>query len=221
MTASLAGRHALVTGGGRGIGAAIATALGTAGAKVTLLGRKQAQLQDTASTLPTARAICCDVTDEAAVGAAFAEARQTFGPVTILVNNAGAAESAPLARTSLELFRRMLDVNLIGTFLCSRAALPDMLDSGLRPVRQRRERGRPQGGRLCFGLLRRQARGHRPDPRARPGDGAQGHHGQRGLPELHRYRHGAKCHRHHRREDRAQRRAGRGGAGPQESASAG
>jgi NAD(P)-dependent dehydrogenase (short-subunit alcohol dehydrogenase family) len=130
MTTSLAGRHALVTGGGRGIGAAIATVLGTAGAKVTLLGRNQARLQDTAATLPMARAIRCDVTDEAAVGAAFAEARQTFGPVTILVNNAGAAESAPLARTSLELFRRMLEVNLVGTFLCSRAALPDMLETG-------------------------------------------------------------------------------------------
>jgi NAD(P)-dependent dehydrogenase (short-subunit alcohol dehydrogenase family) len=130
MTTSLAGRHALVTGGGRGIGAAIATVLGTAGAKVTLLGRNQARLQDTAATLPMARAIRCDVTDEAAVGAAFAEARQTFGPVTILVNNAGAAESAPLARTSLDLFRRMLEVNLVGTFLCSRAALPDMLETG-------------------------------------------------------------------------------------------
>jgi NAD(P)-dependent dehydrogenase (short-subunit alcohol dehydrogenase family) len=130
MTTSLAGRHALVTGGGRGIGAAIATVLRTAGAKVTLLGRNQARLQDTAATLPMARAIRCDVTDEAAVGAAFAEARQTFGPVTILVNNAGAAESAPLARTSLELFRRMLEVNLVGTFLCSRAALPDMLETG-------------------------------------------------------------------------------------------
>ena len=130
MSATLAGRHALVTGGGRGIGAAIATVLGAAGAKVTLLGRNQARLEDTAATLPTARAIRCDVTDEAAVGAAFAEARQTFGPVTILVNNAGAAESAPLARTSLELFRRMLDVNLIGTFLCSRAAVADMLETG-------------------------------------------------------------------------------------------
>jgi NAD(P)-dependent dehydrogenase (short-subunit alcohol dehydrogenase family) len=130
MTTSLAGRHALVTGGGRGIGAAIATVLRTAGAKVTLLGRNQARLQDTVATLPMARAIRCDVTDEAAVGAAFAEARQTFGPVTILVNNAGAAESAPLARTSLELFRRMLEVNLVGTFLCSRAALPDMLETG-------------------------------------------------------------------------------------------
>jgi NAD(P)-dependent dehydrogenase (short-subunit alcohol dehydrogenase family) len=78
----------------------------------------------------TAQAIRCDVTNELDVGAAFAEARQTFGPVAILINNAGAADSAPFVRTSLELFRRMLDVNLIGTFLCSRAALPDMLEAG-------------------------------------------------------------------------------------------
>ena len=70
------------------------------------------------------------MTDEAAVAAAFAEAARAFGPVAILVNNAGAAESAPFVRTSLELLRRMLDVNLIGTFLCSRAALPDMLEAG-------------------------------------------------------------------------------------------
>jgi NAD(P)-dependent dehydrogenase (short-subunit alcohol dehydrogenase family) len=70
------------------------------------------------------------VTDEVAVGAAFAAARRVFGPVAILVNNAGAAESAPFVRTSLELLRRMLDVNLIGTFLCGRAALPDMLEPG-------------------------------------------------------------------------------------------
>jgi NAD(P)-dependent dehydrogenase (short-subunit alcohol dehydrogenase family) len=129
VTGTLDGRHAVVTGGGRGIGAAIATALAAEGAKLTLMGRNQAQLQDKAAMLATAQAIRCDVTNELDVGAAFAEARQTFGPVAILINNAGAADSAPLTRTSLELFRRMLDVNLIGTFLCSRAALPDMLEA--------------------------------------------------------------------------------------------
>jgi NAD(P)-dependent dehydrogenase (short-subunit alcohol dehydrogenase family) len=129
VTGTLDGRHAVVTGGGRGIGAAIATALAAEGAKLTLMGRNQAQLQDKAAMLAMAQAIRCDVTNELDVGAAFAEARQTFGPVAILINNAGAADSAPLTRTSLELFRRMLDVNLIGTFLCSRAALPDMLEA--------------------------------------------------------------------------------------------
>jgi len=130
MTAALDGRHAVVTGGGRGIGAAIAQALAADGARLTLMGRDEARLQEMAATLPTARAVRCDVSDEAGVAAAFAEATRAFGPVALLINNAGAAESAPLVRTSLELFRRLLDVNLIGTFLCSRAALPDMLDAG-------------------------------------------------------------------------------------------
>jgi NAD(P)-dependent dehydrogenase (short-subunit alcohol dehydrogenase family) len=129
MTPALDGRHAVVTGGGRGIGAAIATALAAAGARVTLMGRNEAQLKEKVETLPVGQAVRCDVTEEAAVAAAFAEATRAFGPVAILVNNAGAAESAPFVRTSLELFRRMLDVNLIGTFLCSRAALPDMLEA--------------------------------------------------------------------------------------------
>jgi NAD(P)-dependent dehydrogenase (short-subunit alcohol dehydrogenase family) len=130
MTAALDGRHAVVTGGGRGIGAAIATTLAAEGIRITLMGRNEAQLTEKAATLPVAQAVRCDVTEEAAVAAAFAEATRAFGPVAILVNNAGAAESAPFLRTSLELFRRMLDVNLIGTFLCSRAALPDMFEAG-------------------------------------------------------------------------------------------
>jgi NAD(P)-dependent dehydrogenase (short-subunit alcohol dehydrogenase family) len=130
MTPALEGRHAVVTGGGRGIGAAIASALADAGARITLMGRSEAALQEKASALPAAQAIRCDVTEEAGVAAAFAEATRAFGPVTILVNNAGAAASAPFVRISLELFRGMLEVNLIGTFLCSRAALPDMLEVG-------------------------------------------------------------------------------------------
>ena len=129
MTAALDGRHAVVTGGGRGIGAAVADVLAAAGARVTLMGRSEAALQK-ANGLPAAQAIRCDVTDEAGVAAAFAEAAGSFGPVTVLVNNAGAAASAPFLRTSLELLRGMLEVNLVGTFLCSRAALPDMLEAG-------------------------------------------------------------------------------------------
>ena len=130
MTPALEGRHAVVTGGGRGIGLAIATALAAEGARITLMGRDEARLNKTAETLPIGQAVRCDVTSEASVAAALDQATRDFGPAAILVNNAGAAESAPLARTSLELFRRMLDVNLVGTFLCSRAALPDMLDAG-------------------------------------------------------------------------------------------
>jgi NAD(P)-dependent dehydrogenase (short-subunit alcohol dehydrogenase family) len=94
------------------------------------MGRSLAPLQEQAAALPAARAIACDVTDEAAVAAAFAQAREAFGPVAILVNNAGAAASAPLGRTSLALLREMLDVNLVSAFLCSRAVLPDMLQAG-------------------------------------------------------------------------------------------
>jgi NAD(P)-dependent dehydrogenase (short-subunit alcohol dehydrogenase family) len=130
MAGALDGRHAVVTGGGRGIGAAIATALSAAGARVTLMGRNEAELKEKAEKLPVGQAVRCDVTDEAGIAAAFAEATRAFGPVVVLVNNAGAAESAPFVHTSLELFRRMLEVNLIGTFLCSRAALPDMLEAG-------------------------------------------------------------------------------------------
>ena len=129
MKSTLDGQHAVVTGGGRGIGAAIATALATEGVMLTLMGRNEALLRERAAALPVAQAIRCDVTDETGVAGAFAEATRTLGPVAILINNAGAAESAPFVRTSLELFRRMLDVNLIGTFLCSRAALPDMLEA--------------------------------------------------------------------------------------------
>jgi NAD(P)-dependent dehydrogenase (short-subunit alcohol dehydrogenase family) len=125
----LSGRHAVVTGGGRGIGAAIATALAAAGAELTLMGRTLGPLQEKAATLPAAQALACDVTDEPGVAAAFAKATEAFGPVAILINNAGTAASAPLARTSLALFRQMLDVTVVGTFLCSRAVLPDMLQA--------------------------------------------------------------------------------------------
>ncbi len=128
----LAGRHALVTGAARGIGAEIARTLAAEGATLTLLGRDIEALRRLAATLPGRGhgAAVADVADEAAVRAAFAQAGAERGPVAILVNNAGAAESAPFLRTSAELWRRMLDVNLTGTFLCTQAALPGMLEAG-------------------------------------------------------------------------------------------
>lgn len=126
----LAGRHAVVTGAGRGIGLAIATALGGAGARVTLMGRDPARLESAAATLREAAPITVDVTDEASVRGAFAAARARFGPLDVLVNNAGQAASAPFGRTDLALFQRMVAVNLTGTFLCSREALPDLLAKG-------------------------------------------------------------------------------------------
>ena len=129
-TGALAGRHALVTGGGRGIGAAIAKRLAGLGAAVTVLGRDLARLEETAAALPKAQVVPCDVTDEAAVGRAFAQAVAQSGDLHILVNNAGAALSAPLAKTTLEQFRAMIEVNLTGAFLCCRAVLPGMLAAG-------------------------------------------------------------------------------------------
>ncbi|MFL6660559.1 MAG: SDR family NAD(P)-dependent oxidoreductase [Rhizobacter sp.] len=125
------GRHALVTGAARGIGEAIARTLAAEGATLTLLGRRREPLARLASELRgTHGIVVADVSDAAQVQAAFEQARAERGPVAILVNNAGAAESAPFAKTSLELWQRMLAVNLTGTFICTQAALPDMLAAG-------------------------------------------------------------------------------------------
>jgi len=135
MTPPLQGRHALVTGAARGIGAAIARALAAEGATLTLLGRSVASLQTLADELNASQAapakahgiVLADVADAEQVAAAFAQARAQRGPITILVNNAGQAESAPFAKTSLDLWQRMLAVNLTGSFVCAQAVLPDML----------------------------------------------------------------------------------------------
>ena len=125
------GRHVVVTGAARGIGASIARALGEAGARVTLLGRSAETLAALAATMQTQTAqVTADVADPAQVARAFHEARASFGPVHMLVNNAGQAETAPLAKVTIELWNRMLAVNLTGTMLCSQAALPDMLAAG-------------------------------------------------------------------------------------------
>lgn len=129
---SLKGRHALVTGAARGIGAEIARTLAAEGATLTLLGRDIESLQRVAVSLPGQGhgVAAADVADAQAVQAAFVQARAERGPVAILVNNAGAAESAPFLKTSVELWQRMLSVNLTGSFLCAQAALPDMLEAG-------------------------------------------------------------------------------------------
>ena len=105
----LAGHHAVVTGAGRGIGAAIAERLTAMGAVMTLLGRNQARLEATAGRLTKARGLVCDVTDEEAVGRAFTQATEDDGPPTILINNAGVALSMSFAKTTREQFHRMLD----------------------------------------------------------------------------------------------------------------
>jgi NAD(P)-dependent dehydrogenase (short-subunit alcohol dehydrogenase family) len=112
---------ALVTGGGRGIGRAVVERLAADGHDLVAVGRDRAALE-TAGV----RAEVCDVTDEAAVTALF----ERVGAVDVLVNNAGLSTSAPLARTSLEDWNAQLAVNATGAFLCSRAALPGMLERG-------------------------------------------------------------------------------------------
>jgi NAD(P)-dependent dehydrogenase (short-subunit alcohol dehydrogenase family) len=130
----LLGQHAIVTGGGTGIGAAAAFALARLGARLSLIGRRPEPLATAAQRIAAATGAevataALDVTDPAAVADGFAR----LGPAEILVNNAGAAESAPFEKTGLELLERMLAINLKAAFLCTQAALPAML---------RAERGR-------------------------------------------------------------------------------
>ncbi len=119
-------QHAVVTGGGSGIGAAIAGRLLADGLRVTLMGRSLERLRSAQAVLGEVAIQVCDVGDEHSVTDAFA----AVGDVDILVNNAGQVETAPFARTSLELWQRLLNVNLTGSFLCSRAVLPGMLARG-------------------------------------------------------------------------------------------
>lgn len=126
----LSGKHVVITGGGRGIGAAIADSLSASGAKVTIMGRNIQVLEDKAKTLADCFAVQCDVTDEASVIAAFAAATDKQGCVDILVNNAGAAISLPFSKTDRAHFQQMLDVNLIGPYLCIQAVLQEMIDKG-------------------------------------------------------------------------------------------
>lgn len=119
-------KHVIVTGAGKGIGAAIVDALTAAGAKTTLMGRNLAPLQEKAERLLQAQAISVDVTDSTAVKQAFAQARETFGPIDILVNNAGQAFTAPSHKMADDSWHQMIAVNLDSVFYCSREALADM-----------------------------------------------------------------------------------------------
>jgi 3-hydroxybutyrate dehydrogenase len=132
--APLRGCAAVVTGGGRGVGAAVANRLAAAGAAVLVAARTVAEIERVAARLRdegyTAHAVACDVADESSVGELAAAARVRLGHVDILVNNAGIAASAPVHQTTLETWTRMLTVNATGAFLCLRAFLPDMIERG-------------------------------------------------------------------------------------------
>jgi len=124
----LAGRHALITGGGTGIGAAAADRLSAEGAKLSLLGRRMEPLQAVTKSYD-GTAIQCDVTDSARIDAAFDEARAANGPIDLLIVNAGIAESAPFHKMSRESWDRIIGTNLTAAFDCSRAAIGDLLKS--------------------------------------------------------------------------------------------
>lgn len=124
----LEGRHALITGGGTGIGAAAAAHLHAAGAKVSLLGRRLEPLQETAKRLG-GYALPCDVTQPDQIANAFDEARTLNGPIEMLIVNAGIAESAPFHKMTRESWDRIIAVNLTAAFDCARAAIGDLLAS--------------------------------------------------------------------------------------------
>jgi 3-hydroxybutyrate dehydrogenase len=127
---------ALITGGGRGIGRAIAFAFAREGAHVALIARTESEIEKVAAEIHRECHVvtmfrACDVSDGESIARTFEEIADTFGEgIQILVNNAGIAESAPLLKTDDELWQRHLAINLTGTFYCTRAALPAMLEHG-------------------------------------------------------------------------------------------
>lgn len=128
MTAAstIPGKHALVTGGGSGVGRAIALALAAAGIDVTICGRREAELAKVAGENDRIYGIAADVTDEAAVAALYEAAQAARGPFDIVVANAGMSGSAPAHKTALNDWQRTLDVNLTGAFLTVKPALAGM-----------------------------------------------------------------------------------------------
>jgi 3-hydroxybutyrate dehydrogenase len=133
MDRPLAKQHAAITGGGRGIGAAIAHAFAERGARITLMGRTASELAARCEELrphAEAQAIEVDIASADSVNAGFARAAERFGAVSILINNAGKAGSAPFVKMDLALWQTMLQVNLTGTFLCTHAVLSGMLAAG-------------------------------------------------------------------------------------------
>ena len=124
---SFEGRHALITGGGTGIGAATARMLSGTGAKVSLLGRRIEPLQDIADEIG-ASAFACDVTDRAGQEAAFNQARAANGPFDFVILNAGIGDSAPFLRTPRAMFDAIIATNLTAVFDGAQLSLPDLLE---------------------------------------------------------------------------------------------
>ena len=124
----LEGRHALITGGGTGIGASTAAHLHAAGARISLLGRRLEPLERTAAIV-SGSVFQCDVTDRDAITAAFDAARAANGPIELLIVNAGVGDSAPFGRTPRDSWDRIIATNLTAAFDCAQLALDDLLAS--------------------------------------------------------------------------------------------
>ncbi len=122
-------RHVLVTGGGSGIGAAIAKRFQEKGWAVTIAGRNEERLRAQANRIKSSYQVM-DVTDPEAIQRGFEAAQNQIGPIGVLVNNAGAAEAMPFMKTDFQQFQKTLAVNLEGVFLCTQAAIPGMLNAG-------------------------------------------------------------------------------------------
>ena len=131
---SLAGKVALVTGASYGIGFAIASALGEAGAKITFNGRRRELIEESTAVYKEmgidARGYVCDVTDEGAVQNMVAQIEREIGIIDILVNNAGIIKRIPMLEMSVEDFRQVVDIDLNGPFIVSKAVLPGMIQKG-------------------------------------------------------------------------------------------
>jgi len=129
---SLVGYNAVITGGGRGIGAAAAIALAEAGAKVAVVARNEGQVVEIAAELRSngheAFAFRCDVADPREVRDLALSAREAMGRIDILINNAGTATSNPISRITIAEWRHMMDVNATGTFLCTQAVYDSMAE---------------------------------------------------------------------------------------------
>lgn len=123
----LSNAHAIVTGGGSGIGAAIAERLAHMGARVTVMGRDKAKLDAQVARMENALAVICDVTDDASVEEAFRQAREKAGDPYVLVNNAGQSKSEKFLDTDRSLWDRMIAANLTSVYLCTKQVMPSML----------------------------------------------------------------------------------------------